>query len=67
MYTAAHLLQEYWEVSVMRKKVLYSIQSPYRQPMEVIGFEFGKGEKSLCVVGASAATRCSRCMSARGW
>lgn len=45
-------MQEYWEVSVMRKKVLYSIQSPYRQPMEVIGFEFGKGEKSLCVVGA---------------
>lgn len=36
----------------MNKQVVYSIQSPYRQPMDVIGFKFGKGEKALCVVGA---------------
>lgn len=36
----------------MRKKIIYSIQSPYREPMEVTGFCFGKGEKALCVVGA---------------
>ena len=36
----------------MHKQTLYSIQSPYRQPMDVIGFRFGKGEKALCVVGA---------------
>ncbi|MGN0247507.1 MAG: M14 family metallopeptidase [Lachnospiraceae bacterium] len=36
----------------MHKQVLYSIQSPYREAMEVIGFQFGKGKKALCVVGA---------------
>ena len=36
----------------MRKQVIYSVQSPYRQPMEILGFRFGKGEKALCVVGA---------------
>ncbi len=36
----------------MRKQVLYSIRSPYRQPMEVTGFKFGSGEKAICVVGA---------------
>lgn len=36
----------------MHKQVVYSIQSPYRQPMDVLGFKFGKGEKALCVVGA---------------
>lgn len=36
----------------MNKQVVYSIQSPYRQPMDVLGFKFGKGEKALCVVGA---------------
>ncbi|MGN0650467.1 MAG: M14 family metallopeptidase [Oscillospiraceae bacterium] len=36
----------------MRKQTLYSVQSPYRQPMEITGFRFGKGEKAMCVVGA---------------
>jgi len=36
----------------MQKKILYSIKSPYRQDLEVIGYQFGSGEKSLCVVGA---------------
>lgn len=36
----------------MRKQVLYSIQSPYREAMDIIGYKFGKGEKAMCVVGA---------------
>ena len=36
----------------MRKQILYSIQSPYREAMDVIGFQFGRGKKALCVVGA---------------
>lgn len=36
----------------MDKQVIYSLQSPYRQPMDIIGFRFGKGEKALCVVGS---------------
>lgn len=36
----------------MRKQILYSIQSPYRAPMDIIGFKFGGGEKAMCVVGA---------------
>lgn len=30
----------------MRKQILYSIQSPYRAPMDIIGFKFGGGEKA---------------------
>lgn len=53
----------------MRKQVLYSIQSPYRQPMDVVGFKFGSGEKALCVVGAMRGNEiqqmyvCSRLVS----
>ncbi|MCM1579195.1 MAG: M14 family metallopeptidase [Ruminococcus sp.] len=36
----------------MRKNTLFSIKSPYRESMDVIGFRFGHGEKSLCVAGA---------------
>lgn len=36
----------------MRKKTLYSLRSPYRESMDIIGFQFGRGEKSVCVVGA---------------
>lgn len=36
----------------MRKKTLYSLKSPYRESMDIIGFQFGQGEKSMCVVGA---------------
>ncbi len=36
----------------MRKQVLYSIQSPYREAMDIIGYKFGKGEKAMCVVGS---------------
>lgn len=36
----------------MQKKTLYSIRSPYRESLEVIGYQFGSGERSLCIVGA---------------
>jgi predicted deacylase len=36
----------------MVKDIIYSIKSPYRQSMDIIGYTFGSGEKSCCVVGA---------------
>jgi len=36
----------------MVKDIIYSIKSPYRQSMDVIGYTFGSGERSCCVVGA---------------
>ncbi|MGN1135359.1 MAG: M14 family metallopeptidase [Oscillospiraceae bacterium] len=36
----------------MRKCTLYSIESPYREPLDILGYKFGSGEKSICVVGA---------------
>jgi len=36
----------------MVKDILYSIKSPYRQSMDIIGYTFGSGERSCCVVGA---------------
>lgn len=36
----------------MRKETIYSITSPYREPMDVIGYRFGSGEKALCIVGS---------------
>ncbi|MGN1416647.1 MAG: succinylglutamate desuccinylase/aspartoacylase family protein, partial [Oscillospiraceae bacterium] len=36
----------------MRKCTLYSIKSPYREDMDVLGYKFGSGEKSMCIVGA---------------
>ncbi len=36
----------------MRKETLYSITSPYREPLDIIGYKFGSGEKSLCIVGS---------------
>lgn len=53
----------------MDKQVIYSLQSPYRQPMDIIGFRFGKGEKALCVVGSMRGNEvqqmyvCSRLVS----
>lgn len=37
----------------MRKEVLYSIKSPYREPLDVVGFRFGNGEKTIAVVGST--------------
>ncbi len=36
----------------MKKEVLYSLKSPYREPLDVIGFRFGAGKTSLALVGA---------------
>ena len=36
----------------MKKKVLYSLKSPYREQLDVIGFRFGHGKKSAAIVGA---------------
>jgi len=36
----------------MVKDILYSIKSPYRQSMDIVGYTFGSGEQSCCVVGA---------------
>lgn len=38
----------------MRRKTLYTLETPYREPMEVVGFEFGDpdGEDSCAIVGS---------------
>ncbi|MGN0325529.1 MAG: M14 family metallopeptidase [Lachnospiraceae bacterium] len=35
----------------MKKKIIYEIKGLYRDHFRVTGFEFGKGEKSVCIVG----------------
>lgn len=37
----------------MKKEVLYSLKSPYREPLDVIGFRFGGGEKTFAAVGST--------------
>ncbi|MGN0612979.1 MAG: M14 family metallopeptidase [Porcipelethomonas sp.] len=36
----------------MRKEILYSLKSPYRESLDITGFRFGTGKKSVAVVGA---------------
>lgn len=36
----------------MKKKVLFSLKSPYREQLDIIGYQFGHGQKSLAIVGA---------------
>ena len=36
----------------MKKKTLFSMKSPYREPLDVIGFCFGHGKQSAAIVGA---------------
>ena len=36
----------------MKKKILFSLKSPYREQLEVTGFCFGHGKKSAAIVGA---------------
>lgn len=36
----------------MKRDILYSLKSPYRESLDVTGFRFGKGEKSIAIVGA---------------
>lgn len=36
----------------MKKKIIYELNALYREPMQVMGYVFGEGEKSVCVVGS---------------
>jgi predicted deacylase len=36
----------------MIKNIIYSIKSPYRQSLDIVGYTFGSGERSCCIVGA---------------
>lgn len=36
----------------MKKKIIYEIKGLYRDPFRVTGYEFGKGKKSVCIVGS---------------
>lgn len=36
----------------MKKKIIYSLKGLYRDDFRITGFEFGKGKKSVCIVGA---------------
>lgn len=36
----------------MRKKIIFELKALYRDDLRVTGYEFGHGEKSVCVVGA---------------
>ncbi|MDE7477252.1 MAG: succinylglutamate desuccinylase/aspartoacylase family protein [Lachnospiraceae bacterium] len=36
----------------MKKKVIYELKALYREPMQVTGYEFGEGQRSVCVVGS---------------
>ena len=37
----------------MFERDIYTIHSTYREDMHIKGFQFGKGEKSACIVGAA--------------
>ncbi len=36
----------------MLRKELFTLESPYRQPMIIRGYSFGKGEPAACILGA---------------
>ena len=36
----------------MKREILFSLQSLYRDDLRVTGFRFGEGEKAACIVGA---------------
>lgn len=36
----------------MKKKVLYEIKALYRDDLRVMGYEFGEGEETLCILGS---------------
>lgn len=37
----------------MQKKILYEIKGMYRDDFRITGYEFGEGEKTVCIVGSS--------------
>lgn len=36
----------------MEKEVIYTMDSPYRENLDITGYRFGSGKKSACIVGA---------------
>ena len=36
----------------MRKEILYSLRSPYREQLDIVGYKFGSGRKCAAIVGA---------------
>lgn len=36
----------------MNKTVVYELNALYRDAMRITGYEFGEGEKAVCVVGS---------------
>lgn len=36
----------------MKKKIIYEIKGLYRDDFRITGYEFGKGKKTLCIVGS---------------
>lgn len=36
----------------MRKEILFQMKSPYRDDFKIYGYRFGKGEKTMAIVGA---------------
>lgn len=37
----------------MHKRIIYQIKGMYRDDFRITGYEFGEGEKSVCIVGSS--------------
>ena len=37
----------------MRKRIIYQMDGLYRDDFRITGYEFGEGEKSVCIVGSS--------------
>ncbi len=36
----------------MIREVLFTLKAAYRDPLEIVGFRFGRGERACCIVGA---------------
>ena len=48
----------------MKQETLYKINGLYRDDFRVTAYQFGEGEKSLCVVGSMREMNSSRSMYA---
>ena len=51
----------------MKQETLFTLDTPYRQKLDVEGSASEKGEKSLCIVGLCVATKFSRCTCVANW
>ncbi len=40
----------------MNKRIIYEMKGLYRDDFRVMGYEFGEGKESLCIVGNSRGT-----------